>query len=549
VNKKPQLSTIVSLFNTGVWRSRPREERCTSSAPGPSEPDLRWRVLGSTISNYVGKIVGLGTWFFLTPFILHRLGPVNYGMWALVGSIVAYGSLLDLGITGAVIKYVAEYRAKGQIARARNLVATALWLYSALGFVTILVSAAFAPAFPHIFNVPPDERLTASHLVLLLGVGIGLSIPCTAPISVLKGLQRFDLANAVSVTGVLLSATGIAAVLLLDGGVLGMATVGIIVTILMPLPSIWLIKRIAPELQFGWRGGSRQLVRPVLSFASSLFLMNIAGHLQTRTGGMVIGAFLPLSAVTPYAIAGRLSEVAQILTDQFMKVILPLASALNAADDRTRMRSLYITSTRLTLAVIMPVACILIVLARPILSVWVGPEYEGYAHLIVILTCASSIDASQWPAGALLQGMARHRPLAWMWFGAALANIALSIALVTHFGVTGVAFGTLLPTIVICLGLILPYTMRVIGVTTTQLVMEIVSPVLLPAIPMTAVLYVLRRAIEPSSMLSIMFLAAISFLIYLIAYLSWGGTEVERQTCRDFALGTIRFAETCLKRT
>jgi O-antigen/teichoic acid export membrane protein len=548
MNKKSRLSIIVPFFNTEVWRSPRRQERCTSCDGGDPEPDLRWRVLGATVSNYVGKFIGLGTWFFLTPFILHRLGPVNYGLWALVGSVVAYGSLLDLGITGAVIKYVAEYHAKGQIAQARNLVATALWLYSALGLITIVISAAIAPAFPYIFNVPPDERWTASQLVLLMGLGIGVSIPCAAPISVLKGLQRFDLANAVSVTAVLLSAAGIAVVLLLGGGVLGLATVGIFVTLIMPLPSIWLIKRIAPELQFGWRGVSHQLVRPVLSFASSLFLMNIAGHLQTKSGGMVIGAFLPLSAVTPYAIAGRLSEVAQILTDQFMKVILPLASALHAADDRTRMRSLYITSTRLTLAILLPVACILIVLARSILTVWLGTEYESYAHLLVILTCASCIDASQWPAGAVLQGMARHRPLAFMWFGAALANVALSIVLVTHFGLTGVALGTLLPTVVVCFGLILPYAMRVIGVTKTQLVMEVFLPVLLPTIPTTIVLYVLQHAIEPSSLLSIMVLAGISFLVYLIAYLSWGGAAAERQTCRDFARGTIRLAEACFRR-
>ncbi|MBA2676981.1 MAG: hypothetical protein H0U76_01070, partial [Ktedonobacteraceae bacterium] len=63
---------------------------------------IRRRVLTSTITNYIGKIIALGTWFFLTPFILHQLGTTNYGLWTLVGSMVAYGSLLDLGIGGAV---------------------------------------------------------------------------------------------------------------------------------------------------------------------------------------------------------------------------------------------------------------------------------------------------------------------------------------------------------------------------------------------------------------------------------------------------------------
>jgi O-antigen/teichoic acid export membrane protein len=510
---------------------------------------IRRRVLGSTASNYVGKFIALGTWFLLTPFILHRLGETTYGLWVLVGSVVAYGSLLDLGIAGAVIKYIAEYHAKGEIAEARSLVATALCLYSALGLTTVALSAAIAPAFPYLFNVPADERATAIWLVLLMGLGIGVSIPCATPVAVLKGLQRFDLANIISVTGTLLSAAATVAVLLLGGGVLGIAAVGIFVTLAMQAPSISLIKRIAPELQFGWHGASRRLVRPVFSFGSSLFVMSLAGRVQWKTDEIVIAAFLPLSAVTPFAITRRLGEVAQILTDQFMKVILPLASELHAGGDRARMRSLYTTSTRLTLAMFLPVACILIVLAQSILTVWVGATYGSYAHLVIILTLASCIDASQWPAGAVLQGMARHRPLAMMWVGAALANLALSIVLVQSFGLTGVALGTLLPTVVVCIGFVLPYAMRTIGVSITELLKEICLPALLPVVPMAVVLYILQHAIEPSSLYSIMVVAGIGLLVYVIGYLNWGASEVERQTFRNLAHGTIRFAESCLKRS
>jgi len=277
--------------------------------------------------------------------------------------------------------------------------------------------------------------------------------------------------------------------------------------------------------------------------------MNTAGHLQSKTGEIVIAAFLPLSAVTPYAIARRLGEVTQILTDQFMKVILPLASELHAADDQARMRSLYITSTRLTLAMFLPVVCMLIVLAPSILTVWVGATYASYAHLVIILTLASCIDASQWPAGAVLQGMARHRPLAMMWVGAALANVALSILLVQNFGLTGVALSTLLPTVVVCFGFILPYAMRTLGVSITELLKRIFLPTLLPVVPTTAVLYILQHATEPSSLLSIMVVAGFGLLVYVIGYLNWGASEGERQICRSFAVGTIRFAESCLKRS
>ena len=42
-------------------------------------------VLLSSLSNYIGKIINLGVWFVLTPFILDRLRESLFGLWALVG--------------------------------------------------------------------------------------------------------------------------------------------------------------------------------------------------------------------------------------------------------------------------------------------------------------------------------------------------------------------------------------------------------------------------------------------------------------------------------
>src|SRR5512143_4050938 len=103
------------------------------------------QVLINTLSNYGGKIVTLGIWFFLTPYILNKLGQSVYGMWVIVGSLVSYGALLDFGIANAITKYVAEFQARGESEQASSLVATALWIYSGLGLAAVLLGAVFAP--------------------------------------------------------------------------------------------------------------------------------------------------------------------------------------------------------------------------------------------------------------------------------------------------------------------------------------------------------------------------------------------------------------------
>jgi O-antigen/teichoic acid export membrane protein len=155
---------------------------------------------------------------------------------------------------------------------------------------------------------------------------------------------------------------------------------------------------------------------------------------------------------------------------------------------------------------------------------------------------------SQWPAGLVLQGISRHKPLAAITMGAALGNLALSLLLVRRFGLTGVALGTLIPATIVYLGVFLPYVMRIIGVNSAQVLKEMFLPTILPAVPMAIVLYVSVLYIKPVSLFSISVIAMSGTLVYVMTYLSVAICKVERDTCRSFALSTIHLARGYLTR-
>ena len=52
----------------------------------------------NAILNSFTLIVSLAVAFFLSPFLVHRLGSVGYGTWTLVTSMISYMALLDLGL-------------------------------------------------------------------------------------------------------------------------------------------------------------------------------------------------------------------------------------------------------------------------------------------------------------------------------------------------------------------------------------------------------------------------------------------------------------------
>jgi O-antigen/teichoic acid export membrane protein len=517
------------------------------TAESDKDLSIQRRVALGTASNYAGQLVAFASLFFLTPFVLQHLGPTVYGLWVLIGSLLAFGSVLDFGFWGAIIKYVAEYRARGENGTVRTLLATALCLYVVMGVAVVILAAGAAAIIPTAFNLPVDQRGLASELILIMGFGVGISLPGMMPLSILRGLQRYDIVNLVEITATLVTTAATIAGLLSRGGVHSVVLANLLGVFVMALLGAWFVRRIAPEISFGWRDANRGMARHIIAFSWPLSVKDIASRLQTRSDEITIGAFLPITAIAPYNLSRRLSETTYVLTRQFMKVLLPLASELHAQNDLARLRQVYTSGTRVTLALSLGIGGTLIVLARPILTVWVGPEYASAGGLVAILTLASFLAAALWPAGAVLQGVGRHRLLAATSLGAGLANLALSIVLVRPFGVTGVALGTLIPAVVEFF-IIVPFTMRLLRVSAATAVAEVLAPIVGPTALMVLVLYGLRQVFQPAALLPLLIIAVAGMAVFAVAYLGLGASAAERGTYRDLAYGAFRFARARLNR-
>ena len=126
----------------------------------------------------------------------------------------------------------------------------------------------------------------------------------------------------------------------------------------------------------------------------------------------MIAALGTLDAVTPYALARRLSDVAEMVAVQFLKVVMPLAAELHASERTCKLRNLYIVSSRIALAISVPVAVVLTVIGGRLLALWVGSGYAQYARLVGLLAVSRLIASSQWPASEILLGMTKHRIVA-----------------------------------------------------------------------------------------------------------------------------------------
>jgi O-antigen/teichoic acid export membrane protein len=518
------------------------------SDPGRDQ-NIRQRVMRGTLANYGARLVGIATWFFITPEVLRVLGEAGFGLWVLAAALIGYGSLLDLGIGGAITKFVAEYRARSEDARIKELLGSALLIYSCVGIAVALVTLVLVPISDPLFGGVQGDANVMRTYILLVGLTIAVTIPSTIVQAVLNGLQRYDIVSLSATIGNFFSAGGTLLVVYLGGGLIGAVAINLPTTVLMQVLNTWFLRRIAPEVRMDWRASSRPMNRMIISYSWSLLVGRVAKRLKSKSDELEIAAFLPVSAVAPYAIARRLAELGQNLADQFLRVLLPVASELHAGDDRARLRNLYSVGTRVSLLIYVPIACTLTLLAGPILALWIRPEYGAYAYLVALLTLAALVDTSQWPASTIMQGMAYHRPVMIAAFVSSIANLGLSIALVRPLGLLGVALGTLVPTLVENLFFVLPYSIRVLGMRPLDCFREVFFPALAPALPMALVLYVVQRTLDVQSVFGLVLAAAIGGLVYALGYLAAGAGTPELRLCLNFAQSRLRLTGARLPRS
>jgi O-antigen/teichoic acid export membrane protein len=168
----------------------------------------------------------------------------------------------------------------------------------------------------------------------------------------------------------------------------------------------------------------------------------------------------------------------------------------------------------------------------------VGPAYAASAPLVTILSLAALFRGASWPAATLLQGMARHHRIAVLSIASGLVNLALSIVLVQPFGVVGVAYGTLIPTVIETM-LVLPYGLRAVGAGVAGGLREIALPPLVAAVPMALVLYALREWLQPTG-IDFVVPAAIGLATFAAVYPLLGATRPEREMVRSVAAAAFR---------
>jgi len=419
----------------------------------------------NVLSNWGSYVFAAVIGFVLSPLIVHSLGDVSYGIWVLLGSLVGYLGLLDLGVRGAVTRFIAKFHTRNDHLQATQIASSALLIFSIAGVLAILVGLGLAVVIGRIFQIP-EELLGAARIVVVLGaINIAVSLVGGVFGGVVAGLQRFDYANAIEIAVGACRAVAIVVALKLGMGLVALAVIQLSMSIARALAGYLLSRNLYPELKVSWGACRREQLGTIFTFSISVLLLQASGMLILYTDSVVIGAFLSPALITFFAIAANLIEYARAPVSGISHTVTPWASALEAGDEFDEVQRMLLVTARISTLIVLPIVITFIVRGSTFVRLWMGPEYaELSGEVLWILSLALTFAVAYQVVVATMMGLSKHGGLVPAFIIEALCNIGLSVAWIDRYGIIGVAWGTTVPRLAASLFFAPWYVRRVLGI-------------------------------------------------------------------------------------
>lgn len=497
------------------------------------------RMTRSIATNWLHLALNIGVSFFLSPYVVNKLGSVYYGIWAVTMQFTGYLYLLDFGVRESVVRYTAKYCARKQNRQLNDVLTTAFAVYVPITVACVALTALCAWGVPRWFNIDPAHTTEARWAVVFTGLTIAQTFFFNVFTGVLQGLHRFDVMNGVGMATTVLRTVLIVVFLGRGYGLVALAAIQFGVAVLAgTINATYALRNLrAAGMAYkpAWLSRRRlvALGKRIFGYGFYVLVNNVAQKINFASDAVIVGIFMPISAVTYYAIAGSLVEYLRQLITSTAQVFSPMSSQLHALRQYDALGNMLIKGAKLTVVVTMPIAITYTLLGTEFVALWMGDEFKDRAgQVLAILGFTQILAAPHYVISSVLYGMSQHRSIALLRVAEATVKLTLSVVLIKKMGLIGVALGSAISHAALVLFILPVMICRKLSLSLWRYFVGVYRGPLLASVPFLAGAWLLQRYL-PAGNLAVFFvqIAALSAIYLPCVYLLALGAE-EKQMVR-----------------
>ena len=388
-----------------------------------------------------GSMVVLLLHFLQNPIMARYLGPDGLGLFSMVTMIAGIIALIaGLGINGAVVKYVAEY--KDDKRKLDAVFSSAFITVAIFGVVASVVLFVFSDKLAGIFDMP-----SLSYLLKIYAFVLPFSLTYGIILGLFNGLREMKYYSLFNTLNGIMIFLFIVTFLFLGFGVVG-AIIGDMLALIVVLIIAGVIAR--KFVHFKIRDYGKN-TKKLTSFGSQLMFGNTINIINYQADTLLIAYFLTVTDVGYYAVAVSLSRFFWRIPQSIQIVAYPATSEYWAKGEIHSLNKMIDKSMKYSACFLLVIGLGVLFFAKEIIIFLFGQPFLSSVFPFQILVIGTVIYGIVIPIGGTFAGIGRPDLSLKITAIGATTNVLLNVLLIPRFGIAGAAVATITSFIIIAM--------------------------------------------------------------------------------------------------
>lgn len=407
----------------------------------PPRVSLVWAVMSRWVSMGISILLGL----FITPIIIKTLGNELYGLWGLAASFVGFYGLFDFGISSAVARFLGNAIGAKDIKQFNRVISTGKCLLTIASLLVIIFAIVIMVPAQSLLRIPEQYTTQFRLLIMLSAASMAVTISMSIYGGALLASEDFVLFSWVNIATAIARSIGGLAIVLAGKGVVGLAVINVIVSVLGQFIIFLRCKMRFPQLKASFSIFDAVMAKALLGFSAATFVVMIAAVIRSKLDVMLVTRFGGLGQAGLYAVAVTVFTYVSAAIGAVFGVTWPRLNKLQGTGNLVELQKFFRRASHITAASASLFSGLVIGLAPLLIRLWLGHGYEESATVLRILIAGYFLDFATNPGIGSLYATAHHRYFAAQTTIEGIASFTLAAILGIKFGMKGVALGIVIP--------------------------------------------------------------------------------------------------------
>ena len=356
------------------------------------------RIVKNTIMLYIRMVLLMLVNLYTSRVLLRILGVDDYGLYAIVGSLVIFLGFINGAMTASSQRFLSFYQGKGDFEELSSTFNSVLVVQFFISLLILVIGEVVGVIYiQHFLNVAP-EKLKVAHIVyqfsLLSFVIKTLSVPYTASIISNERMNVFALLSiletSLQLVVVIILQTIIDNRLIMYAFMMFMSVV--IVQFGYRIYSIRCFKEC--EFRKNWQ---RKTIKDIFSYSGWNLIGMLSSVAIDEGTNIILNFFFGVVVNAARAIAYQVSNAIGSLSGNFQQALNPQIVKTYSSGELDKMYQLIMKGSRFCFYLLLILSMPVIFNMRPLLELWLGsvPDYtESFCKLILVNTLICAFPCS-----------------------------------------------------------------------------------------------------------------------------------------------------------